>query len=67
MFWVRSVCLNVRNIPPGTFYISAMFLIPVHLLVLFLILLAAEHEWAHVQRFGLCLKHTENAGVRIGT
>lgn len=38
---------------------------PVYLLLLF-ILLAAENEWIHVRRFGVCLKHVENAVVRIG-
>jgi len=35
-------------------------------LVLLFILFAAEHEWVHVRRFGVCLKHVENAVVRIG-
>jgi hypothetical protein len=47
-------------------YISATFLIPEYLLVLFL-LLATVDEWAHVQRFGVCLKHVENAVVKICT
>jgi hypothetical protein len=39
---------------------------PVNLLLLF-ILLAAEHEWVHVRRFGVCPKFVENSVVRIGT
>jgi hypothetical protein len=38
---------------------------PLYLLLLF-ILLAAEHELVHARRFGVCLKHVENAVVRIG-